>query len=285
MRAIDVADLPITPPADPGAAPMLQWVPLDWLVIDDSYQRGLAKSNWSHIRKIAAAFSWSKFSPVFCAPIEGGLYAVIDGQHRAHAAALCGFKEVPAQIVQMTKPEQAAAFAAVNGDTIKVTTWQVFRSALEALEPWALACRDAVEAAGCTLMNKNKNTISRLPGEIFAFREIRRLVEADRAASVTLALVALKSSETGKDPEMWSDEFLRPWLAAVADRPHLNDAAALSAFLDTFDAHAALDRSVGFIRQRRRLGEPAPPKHDLVGAEIGTALDATFLRTRMRAAE
>ena len=41
----------------------------------------------AHLRRIAEQFDWRLFAPVIVAPIEGGLFAVIDGQHRTHAAA------------------------------------------------------------------------------------------------------------------------------------------------------------------------------------------------------
>lgn len=285
VRVVDIADRPVTEPKDPGAAPMLQWVKLADLMIDESYQRGLAKSNWRHIERIAAAFSWSKFSPVFCAPIPGGKYAIIDGQHRAHAAALCGFEEVPAQIVQMTKPEQASAFAAINGGVIKVTTWQLFKSALEAGDAWAVAADAAVSAAGCKLMTANAATDARKPREVYAFREIRRQMDAGRAASVTVALAAVAQSEAGDDVETWGDNVLRPWIIAVSDRPNLSDAKALAEVFDSFDCFDALDRTDQFIRQCRRAGGQTAPRHELVAAEFGTAIDAALLPSRIRAAE
>ena len=115
MRTIETGTNHAPSSVDAGPAPMLQWLPLASLVVDDSYQRELKRGNWSAIRRIADNFKWSRFSPVFVAPVEGGRYAIIDGQHRAHAAAICGFDEVTCQIVQMSREEQAASFAAVNG--------------------------------------------------------------------------------------------------------------------------------------------------------------------------
>ena len=133
-------------------APMLEWLPIRKLVVDDRYQRPLTGTSWAAIRKIAGAFHWSRFAPVLVAPVEGGLYAIIDGQHRTHAAALCGFTSVPAMAVHMTAREQASAFTWVNGQVLRINQHQVYRAALAAGEDWALRCRDAVEAAGCRLM-------------------------------------------------------------------------------------------------------------------------------------
>ena len=112
MRHIDIGSQTRPERVDPGAAPILQWIDIADLVVDDTYQRDLGRGNWKAIRRIAVAFKWSRFSPVFVSPVEGGRYAVIDGQHRAHAAAICGFPQVPCQIVPMTLEEQAASFAA-----------------------------------------------------------------------------------------------------------------------------------------------------------------------------
>src|SRR5690606_16959607 len=73
-----------------------------------------------------------RFAPVLCAPIEGGLYSIIDGQHRVHAAAMCGVEAVPCQIVQIDKQEQAASFAAVNGNVTKITAFNLLKAALAA---------------------------------------------------------------------------------------------------------------------------------------------------------
>ncbi len=81
-RTIDIGDRPSVQ-VDPGPAPMLQWVKVSDLIIDDGYQRPLGKSNWTAIQKIAANFLWSRFQPLLLAPVEGGRFAIIDGQHRA----------------------------------------------------------------------------------------------------------------------------------------------------------------------------------------------------------
>ena len=86
-RSIEVSHLPPVVPVD-QAAPMLAWIKIADLAIDDDYQRPLNPGNWLAIRKIAEAFRWGRFGPVLVSPIEAGRFAVIDGQHCCHAAAL-----------------------------------------------------------------------------------------------------------------------------------------------------------------------------------------------------
>src|SRR5690606_21829714 len=138
------------------------------LVVDDRYQRDLKTGNWAAIRRIAQQFRWSRFSPVLVAPVEGGRFAVIDGQHRTHAAAMCGHETVPCQVVQMDHAEQAASFAAVNGLVTKVSAGQVYKAALAAGTEWAVACHKAVTGAGCRLMTHNASGDAKKAGEVYA---------------------------------------------------------------------------------------------------------------------
>ena len=71
-RKVDIsAQAPMDTP-EPQNVPILDWVDLDRLSIDEDYQRPLATRNWSNIRRIAGAFDWARFTPVMVAPMEGG---------------------------------------------------------------------------------------------------------------------------------------------------------------------------------------------------------------------
>lgn len=161
-RTVDLTGMdPVQPASQP--APQLIWVEIRDLVIDDRYQRPLIAGNRIAIKRIAADFRWSRFSPVLVAPVEGGKYALIDGQHRAHAAALCGFERVPAMVALVAPEEQALAFIEINTRQIKVRGVAIYRAALAAGEAWAAECRDRVEAAGCRLMTANWSQARKSP--------------------------------------------------------------------------------------------------------------------------
>lgn len=214
-RTIDLTGMqPVTPASQP--APQLMWIEIKDLVIDDRYQRPLMDGNRIAIRRIASEFAWSRFSPVLVAPVEGGLYALIDGQHRAHAAALCGFDRIPAMVALVAPEEQALAFIEINTRQIRVTGHVVYRAALTAGEAWAIESRDRVEAAGCRLMTANWSQRHKKPGMVFAVDLIRRLVVAGKGGAVTAGLTALMDYDPASIPN-FSNALLAPFLGAAGE--------------------------------------------------------------------
>lgn len=275
MRSIATDHMPTPPAVTPGPAPMLDWLPIAKLVIDDDYQRSLGDGNWRAIRKIADNFSWSKFAPVLVAPIEGGVFAVIDGQHRAHAAQICGFERVPCQITQMDRAEQASAFAAVNGNVVKVSTWQVFRAALVAGEAWALDIRDCAAAAGCQVMTNNKTAAHKAPGEIYSIAAFGEVVTRFGAGRVTAALKMIKAAKDfASDPENWSYAVLIPLLNALVSRPYAMERKGWAHdFLDELDVLALQEKASRDLRALRMRGATPPKKSEMLEALIGEQID------------
>lgn len=237
-------------PSEPEAVPRLAWIRIEDLVVDDRYQRPLLEANRAAIRRIAKRFTWRHFSPCLCADLGDGSFALIDGQHRAHAAGLAGFDAVPCLVVELSPERQAAAFAAVNGEITRVSPLQVFRAALAAGEPWARDCRRAVERTGAVLMSTDLATADRASGQVYAIGLVRQMVEAGQGEAVTRglrALLAIPQGQAGWWP-LWATDHLRPWLWAVAAVPEAGR-------LDDF--HGELDWSrlvAGAERLRERPG-------------------------------
>lgn len=274
MRPIEVPAEIERVAGQPGAAPVLQWIAITDLVVDDAYQRDLKKDNWTRIRKIADRFQWSRFSPVFVAPVEGGRFAIIDGQHRTHAAAICGIESVPCQIVHMTREEQAASFAAVNGMVTKVTGFQILKAAIVAGEKWALRAAKICSDAGCTLMTSNGSGDTKQAGEIYPIALIRKHAAAEQGAIVTTVLRALRGSKFGATAEAYTNDVLKPFFMAAIDRPaSLEPEFDLVGFIDGFDFPGAIDRAVDFVRTKRRQGIVGISSFDMVAGELRDAID------------
>jgi hypothetical protein len=71
------------------------WIEVKRLVTDKTYQREISRAGSINVERIAEYFEWAKFSPVIVAPVKGGMFSIIDGQHRATAAMLRGIEKVP----------------------------------------------------------------------------------------------------------------------------------------------------------------------------------------------
>lgn len=220
---IPVADQP---------SPMLQWVEIAAMVIDDRYQRPINAGGWRTVRAIAEKFNWACFTPVLLAPIEGGQFAVIDGQHRVHAAAMCGIKSVPSMVVPIAATEQARAFLQVNTARTAMSQFNKFKAGLAAGEDWAIEADKAVRDAGCTLMRFTPSAKSREPGQILCVALVREMVTKGHARAVTNTLTAVRALDTGgsSSPLYYSDWLLNPLMRAVSGFPKI-DADTLTEIL------------------------------------------------------
>ena len=263
LRAITVPTGTVA--ADPGPRPVLDWLPISALVIDDAYQRPIDDRGAARIERIAEAFHWSKFSPMMVADLRDGRFAVIDGQHRAHAAALCGMTHVPALVVQgaVGSKAQAHAFVAVNGTALPLSQAALFRAALGAGEAWAVALRDAVAAAGCEAATYQPASGRRRPFVIYAIGTLRRYVEAGRPMTITRGLAALKAHDTPSGRVALYDGYiLKPWLAAVDEVEA--SIPVLTAVLDRRDPFKVLEAA------QRKVGPHLPYGREAVA--IWTAM-------------
>lgn len=80
----------LTPPASLGPAPQLTWLPIEQLVIDESYQRDITAQGRKNVRGIAENFSWTFFAPevVECPACKGRLHLSI-AAYNGHVHGKC----------------------------------------------------------------------------------------------------------------------------------------------------------------------------------------------------
>lgn len=269
MRCVDISGQKPVEGARAGAVPELRWLDIADLVIDDRFQRPLNPDNWRVIRRIAKDFSWGKFAPVVASPVIGGRYSLIDGQHRTHAAALCGFDQVPAMIVVLSPADQAASFAAINGNVTAISAFHVYKAALAAEEAWALGCRDAVAAAGCELMTYQASAALRRPRQVYCIQVIRRYRAWGRADVIRAGLGAL-AALPGVTAEHFTAGVLAPWFGALVARGGRTLGADLAGFCAAHDLVRIRDGIVQVSRQPEFRGKSI---RDLTLAAYGKLLD------------
>ena len=256
MRAIDPAIVKgKLPPPAAGPAPMLEWVRIDRLVIDDTYQRPISKSGATNARRIAEAFRWSHFAPAIVAPIEGGMFAVIDGQHRVTAAAACGFDAVPCQIIIADRSEQARAFRAVNGFVTKMSRMAIHAAAVAGGDPAALILDEACRTAGVMLLRYPVQASEQKPGQTHAVQACAMCLERYGRDTLITALQCVTETENNQ-PGMLTGPLIKALCEVLAGTPRWRDAgeALLRAF-DDYDLTEAID-----VAERIATGSPRVPR-------------------------
>jgi hypothetical protein len=239
------------------ARPPLAWVPISRLVIDEDYQRPLAQGNWSQILRIANAFDWAHFTPCLVAPIADNMFAIIDGQHRTHAAALIGLSEVPCMVVDLDEVGQARAFVAVNAQVTAVKPHHVFRAALTSGEPAALATMRVVEEAGARVALESVTSSTKRPRALYCVAFLWAEVKAGRADVLRDVLHAVAGCEACDDPWMWSYPFLKPFVTALKAEPRARQ-RNLSAFLDAHPPRRLADAVFLLLRKPEYAGRSHP---------------------------
>jgi len=189
----------VTPQSEflPGPAPFLEWIETEKLVVDITYQREIGRRGATNVNQIAEHFDWSKFAPVIVAPIEGGQFAIVDGQHRTTAAMLRGQKAVPCQVVQADRARQAAAYAAVNGNITKTTAQQLYHARLAAKDPAALALAEVCAAAGVEVVRRNLIQSGLKPGQTSAVGALTRCFNIYGRDTLITALQCITQTADG----------------------------------------------------------------------------------------
>jgi hypothetical protein len=225
-----------------GPAPSLSWIPVADLVIDRSYQRDVSRAGSINIQRIADQFEWSKFSPVIVAPIEGGRFSIIDGQHRATAALLRGIESIPCQTVHIDRARQAEAFAAINGNTTRVTPQVVYYARLTGKDPLAEEMSRVLAAAGVTVCRGSRTLRDMRRGETGAVSALFKLQKKFGSETLIAALQCVtETGETG-NPGFVRATVIEPLCEVLNRNLKWRDAGErLLRAMDSFDFIEAWD--------------------------------------------
>jgi hypothetical protein len=254
-----------------GPVPYLDWLPVEKLVIDRSYQRSISRAGSVNIGRIAEFFEWSKFSPVIVSPIEGGLFSIIDGQHRATAAALRGVPEVPCEIVHIDRTRQAEAFAAINGNTTKVTPQIVYYARLTGRDPGAEEMARVLSAAGVTVCRANRTLRDMKPGETGAVGALFKFLKKYGPETLIAALQCVTETGGG-NPGFLRATVIEPLCVVLHRNPKWRDAGErLFRAMDTFHFIEAWDAAT-----KGRKTVPSVTAQMLLAEAITNHLTATM---------
>lgn len=241
LREIDIADFAgVSWSNQLGPAPQVQWIDVASLRIDDRYQRPIGQRGKTQIRRIAERFRWSRFAPLVVAPIEGGLYAVIDGQHRGHAAKLRGIKSVPCMVVIVDTAEQAEAFVEINTRQLNVKPAAIHRSKVLSGDAEAVAVQKLCDQAGVRMVD-NLTMKNMKRGDTLSVAAVYKARELYGDEVLTSALEAIVKAGEGNIGLLRAN-VITAYCSVLHNSPDWREDDRLLDVLDEFDLQAAFQR-------------------------------------------
>lgn len=201
-----------------GAAPQLQWIDIAKLIVDPSYQRDIQTTGRKNVLRIAREFDWTKFAPVVVAPIEGGKYAIVDGQHRTTSAAMRGIKSVPCQVIVADPAKQAAAFAAINANITEMSPMQLHAARVAAGDEAALNLTQVCADAGVTICRYPIKTTDQKRGETMSVGALYRQLAKCGPDVLTVVLSCVTRTRDGY-PGLLRNQMISALCAVFKDEP------------------------------------------------------------------
>lgn len=230
-------------PLDRGSKPEFAWLPIANLRVDDTYQRPLKQGNITAIRKIATQFSWIKFGALKVAPIadtDPQLYTIIDGQHRATALDLLGVSQAPCLIIQADEAQQAAAFAAINGDVVRVLALTAFNALVKAGDRQATMLVSICDEADVQICPYPVQASLMKPGQTIAIGTLKQMTTRHGRELVVTALRCITGNSNNLPGAVHANVIAALCEVLAADPKLMRDKSIVKRFdaieLDTLDS-------------------------------------------------
>jgi hypothetical protein len=139
-----------------GTPPVLQWIPVDGLQVDDRYQRSVTDHTSSAlIKRIATAWDWTLAQVLVVARRPDSALMVIDGQHRLAAAKRrTDIPHLPCVVIDTNSIEQEAqTFLKINKERKPVSALAGFHALVAAGNPAAVDIKAIVMDCGFRIGN------------------------------------------------------------------------------------------------------------------------------------
>jgi hypothetical protein len=172
-----------------GDRPALEWVDVDLIDVDESYQR---EADGRRIARMLRDFRWDHFGAVVLAR-RGDRFAVTDGQHRVRAAKVHpSITHVPALIIAGEGVvSEAENFLTINRSRKAVTPVETFWAGLTSGDPAAARISDVLGKAGCCVASEPGEY---KPGYTNAVSAIGRAIESYGETAVIRACKVVRSA-------------------------------------------------------------------------------------------
>lgn len=154
-------------PPPVGEPPAVQFIAVDRLQVDPSYQRTIEDGPSQRlIKRIAEQWDWRLCMPLLVAQRAEGLF-VIDGQHRTEAARLRGdIPHLPCAVVAFgAVSEEAKIFARANDGRKPMTKLDIYHANVAAGDIESVTIDQLVRDAGMSVAQR-QNPLGMQPGQL-----------------------------------------------------------------------------------------------------------------------
>lgn len=184
-----------------GSLPSIEWVQLNRLSVDSTYQRSTDNETSRRlITSIATKFDWRLCTPLVVSRRSDDTLVIIDGQHRWMAVCMrSDTPQLPCCIFRYANiEEEARMFIVANRARKPISRLDDYYAALTAADEDAIEIHEIVTSAGLRIARNTSATAWR-PGEI-AFTSsianaIRRFGPAITSAALTNMAVAFPNQK------------------------------------------------------------------------------------------
>lgn len=256
--------------------PELQWIAVETLSLDVSYQRESSeRAGRTLVKRIAAAWSWAKCAPLIVAPATADAYVVIDGGHRLAAAKLAEISELPCYVLAdcADNVAQAEAFLALNRDRVGMTPLQLHIAALVAGDEQAAAIEATVSEGGARLCDRQYARAQQKPGELICVGAVRVALRECGREATTRAIRALTTAYANVGGELTAN-LVKGVSRLIAGAQVSVDDARLAAVISERSADDWDDRAALWAKTMAR------PKAAAVAVVVGQAYDKKLSSSR-----
>lgn len=152
-------------------------VDLSALRVDRSYQKGTEHSVAARIRDkryFSGGWDDQKAAPLFVGRRKDGSLYIVDGQHRAEYAKMCGKTRLLVQLFDSAGPEHEASLFVIRNSAAKVSAANTFHARVTQGDPIALEIKRIIEKHGFVAAR----TTTRARGAIKGFAAVEALFQA-----------------------------------------------------------------------------------------------------------
>jgi hypothetical protein len=215
-----------------GRRPVLKYLAVADLIADPAYKRPISGRGRKVVERIAETFSWDRFNAVIVAATENGRYAIIDGHHRATAAALAGICEVPCQIVEADQGLQELAAMTINRTTVASSRMASQAAAYRASEAPAVQLAEVCARADVEILRYPVPTDRQMAGQTMAIATIAQCLKHYGEETVITALQCVTQT-TNNRPGALSARIIKALCTVLAGDPWLRDSGLT--LLEIFD--------------------------------------------------